>query len=125
MIYGRTMTHLKGKVALVIYGRTLLNTPTRQSCLRDLWKDNDTPKRQSCLSDLRNEKCIYDGVPTPALSVGCGDLASDTEVCSYLACHSPRTKTHTSLPPVAPKGSSATKGLNYYAQKILNCDKIK
>ena len=56
------------------------------------------PKRQSCLSDLRNEKCLYDGVPTPALSAEYGDLASDTEVCSYVACHSPRTKTHTTLP---------------------------
>ena len=37
-------------------------------------------------------------VPTAALSAECGDLASDMEVCSYLACHSPGTKTHTTLP---------------------------
>ena len=36
----------------MIKSRTLLNKPKRQSCLSDLWKDNDTPKRQSCLIDL-------------------------------------------------------------------------
>ena len=48
------------------------------------------------LSDLRKEKCIIQRCPHP--SQKCGDLASDTEVYSYLACHIPGTTTHTTCP---------------------------
>ena len=52
------------------------------------------------LSDLRKEKCIIQRCPHP--SQKCGDLASDTEVYSYLACHIPGTTTHTICPHTLP-----------------------
>ena len=61
-------TNLKGKVASVIYGRTLLSAPKRQSCLIDLGKDYYTPKRQvalviygrTLLSAPKRQSCLID-----------------------------------------------------------------
>ena len=52
----------------MIYGRTLLSAPKRQSCLIDLGKDYYTPKRQvalviygrTLLSEPKRQSCLID-----------------------------------------------------------------